>query len=151
MEGLAEEEELRGLAAEEELMGLAADRRRLQGLADEELHGLAGEDQVQGLDQEYVLEQGMSGLEAYVPEEPTCTSLVHPTGPGPQKENLNVGSIVVRPHLLPEVYIKMVAQASSLRSCAQARNLATIGFFGIELFLNLLLKSESSALESGEG
>ncbi len=87
LEGLAEEEELRGLAAEEELMGLAADEE-LQGLADEELHGLAEEDQVQGLDQEYVLEQGMSGLEAYVPEEPTCSRWFTPPAQAPRKRTL---------------------------------------------------------------
>ena len=85
MEGLAEEEELRGMAADEELMGLADEE--LQGFAEEELQGLA-EEELQGLDQEYVLEPGMNGLEAYVPAEPTCTPWFTPPAQAPRKRTL---------------------------------------------------------------
>jgi hypothetical protein len=68
LRGLSEDEELKGLDQDEEIRGLDADEE-LQGLAeDEELRG-AGEDQdMQGIDG-YVRQDGMSGLEAYVPQE----------------------------------------------------------------------------------
>ncbi len=68
LRGFGEDEELRGLDEDEELRGLDADDE-LQGLAeDEELRG-AGEDQdVQGMDG-YVRQDGMNGLDAFVPPE----------------------------------------------------------------------------------
>jgi len=72
LQGLDEDEELRGLNEDEELRGLDADDE-LQGLAeDEDLRGV-GEDQImQGFDG-YVRQDGMNGLEAFVPQEPPQT------------------------------------------------------------------------------
>lgn len=68
LRGLSEDEELRGLHQDEELRGLDADEE-LQGFAeDEELRGVAEEQDMQGVDG-YVRQGGMSGLEAYVPQE----------------------------------------------------------------------------------
>lgn len=81
-QGLAEDEELRGLAEDEELRGLDEDEE-LRGLAqDEELRGLAEDEELRGLDQGYVREDGMSGVEAYVPEQsPTTRWFVPPAQP----------------------------------------------------------------------
>ncbi|NGZ08880.1 MAG: hypothetical protein CV088_05760 [Nitrospira sp. LK70] len=72
LRGLDEDDELRGLDEDEELRGLEADDE-LQGLAeDDDLRG-AGEDQeMQGVDG-YIRQNTMSGLEAYVPQEPPQT------------------------------------------------------------------------------
>lgn len=90
LKGFAEDEELRGLDADEELRGLQEDQE-LRGLhEDEDLRGLAedeerpgvGEDQdMQGYDG-YVRDDGMRGLEAYVPQTPPQTPWhVVPTEP----------------------------------------------------------------------
>jgi hypothetical protein len=72
LRGLDEDEELRGFAEDEELRGLEEDEE-LRGLAeDEELRGFAEDEELRGLDQGYVRE-GVSGLDAFVPEQPPST------------------------------------------------------------------------------
>ena len=72
LQGLAEDEELQGLEEDEELQGLDEDEE-LQGFAqDEELSGLDENQDMQGIDG-YVRKNGMSGLEAFVPQEPPQT------------------------------------------------------------------------------
>ena len=72
LRGLSEDEELRGLDEDEELRGLDADEE-LQGFAeDEELRGVAEDQDMQGIDG-YVRRDGMSGLEAFVPQQPPQT------------------------------------------------------------------------------
>ena len=72
LRGLSEDEELRGLDEDEELRGLDADEV-LQGFAeDEELRGVAEDQDMQGVDG-YVRQDGMSGLEAFVPQQPPQT------------------------------------------------------------------------------
>jgi hypothetical protein len=77
MQGLAEEEELLGLDEDEELRGIDEDEE-LHGLTeDEELRGLDEDEELRGLhaDEEmqsingYVRQDGMNGLEAFVPQE----------------------------------------------------------------------------------
>jgi hypothetical protein len=82
LRGFAEDEELRDLSEGEELLGLSEDEE-LRGLAedeelrgfaeDEELRGLAEEEELRGLNQGYVREEGVDGLEAYVPDQPAGT------------------------------------------------------------------------------
>jgi hypothetical protein len=73
LRGLSEDEELRGLAEDEELHGLNEDEE-LRGIAEEEeIRGLSEEEELRGLDQGYVREEGVSGLDAYVPDQPTGT------------------------------------------------------------------------------
>ncbi|MEK6801871.1 MAG: hypothetical protein AABZ34_04290 [Nitrospirota bacterium] len=81
LRGLAEDEELRGLDEDEELRGLDEDEE-LRGLdAEEELQGFAEDDELRGVGEDqdmqgidgYVRQDGMSGLEAYVPQEPPQT------------------------------------------------------------------------------
>lgn len=72
LRGFAEDEDLRGLDEDEELRGLDADEE-LQGFAeDEDLRGVAEDQDMQGIDG-YVRQDGMSGLEAFVPQEPPQT------------------------------------------------------------------------------
>lgn len=72
LRGLSEDEELRGLDEDGELRGLEADDE-LQGVAeDEELRGVGDEQDMQGFDG-YVRQDGMNGLEAYVPQQPPQT------------------------------------------------------------------------------
>ena len=72
LRGLSEEEELRGLDEDEEIRGLDADEE-LQGMAeDEDLRGVDEDQDMQGIDG-YVRRDGMSGLEAFVPQEPPQT------------------------------------------------------------------------------
>jgi len=72
LRGLAEDEELRGLDEDEELRGLDADEE-LRGFAEnEELRGVAEDQDMQGIDG-YVRQDGISGLEAFVPQEPPQT------------------------------------------------------------------------------
>jgi len=72
LRGLSEEEELRGLDEDQELRGLDADEE-LQGFAEnEELRGFHEDQDMQGIDG-YVRQDGMSGLETYVPQEPPQT------------------------------------------------------------------------------
>lgn len=90
LRGFAEDEELKGFAADEELRGLAADEE-LRGLdedqelrgfdadeelrgfdADEDLRGFAEDPTVQGIGG-YVRQDGMNGLDAYVPQAPPQT------------------------------------------------------------------------------
>jgi hypothetical protein len=72
LRGLSEEEELRGLDEDEELRGLDADED-IQGVAeDEELRGVGEDQDMQGING-YVRRDGMSGLEAFVPQQPPQT------------------------------------------------------------------------------
>jgi hypothetical protein len=82
LRGFAEDEELRGLAQEEELRGFAEDEE-LRGFAeDDELRGLAEDEELRGIDQGYVRENGVSGFDAYVPDQPVGTRwFVPPTQP----------------------------------------------------------------------
>jgi hypothetical protein len=81
LRGLAEDEELRGLDEDEELRGLDEDDE-LRGFAeDEELRGMGTDEDMQGIDG-YVRQDGMSGVEAYVPQVPPQTPWhVVPTEP----------------------------------------------------------------------
>jgi len=84
LRGFAEDEELRGLAEDEELQGLDEDEE-LRGVAeDEELRGFAEDDELQGLDQSYVREDSVSGLEAYVPNQPAGTRWFVPPAQPPE-------------------------------------------------------------------
>jgi hypothetical protein len=88
--GLAEDEELQGLAENEELQGIEEDEElrgldeneEIQGFAeDDELRGFESDQDVEGIDG-YVRQDGMSGLEAFVPQEPPQTRMhVSPTQP----------------------------------------------------------------------
>lgn len=72
--GLAEDEELYGVAEDEEFDGFGEDEE-LYGLAeDEELYGLAEDEELDGLEG-YIREDGVSGLEAYVKQEPPVTRM----------------------------------------------------------------------------
>ncbi|MGH8583397.1 MAG: hypothetical protein ACREWG_11560 [Gammaproteobacteria bacterium] len=72
LRGLDEDEELRGLSEEEDLRGLDEDEE-LRGLAeDEELRGFEADQEMEGIDG-YVRQDGMPGLDAYVPPEPPQT------------------------------------------------------------------------------
>ncbi len=106
LRGLVEDEELRGFAGDEELRGFAEDEElrgfaedeELRGLAEaEELRGFAEEDELRGLDQGYVRARPgacccpgagpvrtVSGLEAYVPEQPARTRWFQPPGCTPK-------------------------------------------------------------------
>jgi hypothetical protein len=79
VQGLAEEEDLRGSADGEELRGLAD---------DEELKGFAAEEELQGLEQGYVRQDEVSGLEAYLPEEPPRTNWFTPAAQPPGKRTV---------------------------------------------------------------
>jgi hypothetical protein len=80
LRGLEEDDELRGLE-EEELQGVGEDE--LQGLAqqpdlegygaDDELSGLAEDDAMQGLGQGYVRQDGVNGIDGYVPQQAPTT------------------------------------------------------------------------------
>jgi len=84
LRGLAEDEELRGLAEDEELRGMAEDEE-LRGFAEEEeLRGFAEDEELRGLDQGYVREGTPTGLEAYVPEQPTGTRWFVPPAQPPE-------------------------------------------------------------------
>jgi len=77
LRGLDEDDELRGLSEDEELRGLDEDEE-LRGLAeDEELRGFEADQEMEGMEMEgmegYVRQDGMRGLEAYVPPEPLQT------------------------------------------------------------------------------
>jgi hypothetical protein len=73
LRGLAEDDELRGLAEDEELRGFAEDEE-LRGFAeDDELRGLAEDEELRGIGQGYVRENGVSGFDAYVPDQPVGT------------------------------------------------------------------------------
>jgi hypothetical protein len=90
LRGFAEDEELRGLEEDEELRGVDEDEElrgfdeeeELRGFAeDEELRGIGEDQDMQGIDG-YVRQDGMSGLEAYVPQTPPKTPWhVVPTEP----------------------------------------------------------------------
>jgi hypothetical protein len=83
LRGLDEDEELRGFAEDEELRGLAEDEE-LRGLdEDEELRGFAEDEELRGLDQGYVRE-GVSGLDAFVPERPATTRWFTPPNQPPE-------------------------------------------------------------------
>jgi hypothetical protein len=84
LRGLSEEEELQRIAENDELQGLAEDEE-LQGLAeDEEIQGVGEDEDLQGLDQGYVREDGMNGLEAYVPDQPPRTRWFTPPNQPPE-------------------------------------------------------------------
>ncbi|MGQ0567984.1 MAG: hypothetical protein ACT4P5_00425 [Armatimonadota bacterium] len=72
LRGFDEGEELRGIDDDMELRGLEDDME-LRGLDDsEDLRGFEADQEMQGIDG-YVRQDGMSGLEAYVPQEPPQT------------------------------------------------------------------------------
>lgn len=72
LHGLDDDPELRGFDEGEELHGLNDDME-LKGLDDsEDLRGLDADQDMQGIDG-YVRQDGMSGLEAFVPQEPPQT------------------------------------------------------------------------------
>jgi hypothetical protein len=84
LQGIAEDDELQGLAEEEELQGLA-EEEELQGLAEaEDLQGFGEEEDLQGLDQGYIREGSVSGLEAYVPNQPASTRWFTPPNQPPE-------------------------------------------------------------------
>jgi negative regulator of sigma E activity len=84
LRGFAEDEELRGFAEEEELRGFADDEE-LRGFdEDEELQGFAEDEELRGLDQGYVRQDNMSGLEAYVPQQPPSTRWFTPPAQAPK-------------------------------------------------------------------
>jgi hypothetical protein len=71
--GLAEDEDLRGFAEDEELRGYGEDED-LRGFAeDEDLRGLYG----------YVRENGVNGLDAFVPDQPSDTRWFKPPAQSP--------------------------------------------------------------------
>lgn len=90
LRGFAEDEELRGQDDDEELRGMADDEElrgfdeddELRGFAeDEELRGIGEDEDMQGIDG-YVRQDGMSGVEAYVPDAPPQTAWhIPPTEP----------------------------------------------------------------------
>jgi hypothetical protein len=81
LKGFAADEELRGFAADEELRGLDADEELRGFAADEDLRGFAEDQAMQGIDG-YVRQDGMSGLDAYLPQAPPRTPwFVAPTEP----------------------------------------------------------------------
>jgi len=90
LRGFAEDEELRGLDEDEELRGVDEDQElrgfdedeELRGFAEEEdLRGVPDDQAMQGIDG-YVRQDGMHGLEAYVPQAPPQTPWhVVPTEP----------------------------------------------------------------------
>jgi hypothetical protein len=83
LRGLAEDDELRGLAEDEELRGYGEDDE-LRGFAeDDELRGLGEDDELRGLNG-YVRQDGMAGVDAFVPQEPARTRWF--TSPSQQPE-----------------------------------------------------------------
>lgn len=74
LRGLDEDEELRGLAEEDELRGIEEDQEELRGFAEEEedLRSI-GEDQDMPGVHGYVRQDGLRGMEAYVPQAPPQT------------------------------------------------------------------------------
>ncbi len=73
LRGLAEDQELQGLADEDELRGIDADDD-LQGIAaDDDLSGFSADDELEGLEQGYVREDGIKGVDAYVPQQAPAT------------------------------------------------------------------------------
>jgi len=91
LQGLSEDEELRGLEAEEELRGLEADED-LHGVADtdeyrgvaddgdmqgidaeDDLQGIDADDPLSGLEQGYVRQDGVHGIDAFVPQQAPAT------------------------------------------------------------------------------
>ncbi len=93
LRGLEEDEELRGMEADEELRGLDeeealrgfADDEALRGFAaDEDLRGFAEDDPLQGLEQGYVRQDGVNGMEAYVPQRAAATRWFAAPGQSPE-------------------------------------------------------------------
>ena len=94
LRGLDDDDELRGLSADEELSGLDAeddlsgtgegddmqgfaDDPEISGIAaDDDLQGMEDDDPLQGLDQGYVHQDGVSGIDAFVPQRPSTTRWV---------------------------------------------------------------------------
>ncbi len=66
--------------------GLGEAEEELRGLAeDEDVHGFAQEEEeLRGLGQGYVREEGASGLEAYVPDQPAGTRWFTPPAQTPE-------------------------------------------------------------------
>jgi hypothetical protein len=96
MQGLAEDEELRGYGEDEDLRGFAEDEdlrgygeeEALYGYGeDEELHGFDEDEDLRGYGEDedlrgmegYIRQDGMSGLEKYVPQQPPMTPGFAPT------------------------------------------------------------------------
>jgi hypothetical protein len=85
--GYGEDEDLRGFDADEELQGYGEDEdlrgygeeEDLRGFdADEELQGYGEDEDLRGVEG-YVWQEGMSGLEKYVPQQPPMTPRFAPT------------------------------------------------------------------------
>ena len=84
LRGLAQEEELRGFGEDEELRGFAEDEE-LRGFAeDDELRGLAEDEDLRGIGQGYVRQNGVSGFDAYVPDQPVGTRWFTPPAQPPE-------------------------------------------------------------------
>ena len=88
IQGLADEDELRGLGAEDPLHGPEDDELRgladdddLRGIGDDDVQGFADED-LQGIDG-YIRQDGVSGLEAFVPDAPRETPWFKPPAQSP--------------------------------------------------------------------
>lgn len=86
VQGLAEDEDLRGLAEDEELRGYGEDEALYGYGENEDLRGLAEDEDLQGYGEEdlrgiegYIRQDGMSGLEKYVPQQPSMTPRFAPT------------------------------------------------------------------------
>lgn len=83
LRGFDEDEELRGFGEDEELRGFAEDEE-LRGFAeDEELRGFAEDEELRGIGG-YVRQDGVSGLEAFVPQEPPSTRWFAPPNQPPE-------------------------------------------------------------------
>lgn len=81
LRGLDEGDELRGVAEDEELRGFDEDVELRGSAEDEELRGIGEDQDMHGIDG-YVRQDGMRGLEAYVPQAPQQTRwYVTPTEP----------------------------------------------------------------------
>jgi len=73
LRGLEEEQELRGLSEEDELRGFAEEQELHGFAAEDDLNGFAAEDPLQGLEQGYVRQDGVNGIDAFVPQQAPAT------------------------------------------------------------------------------
>jgi hypothetical protein len=82
LRGMDEDQELQGFSEDHELRGVAADED-LQGMAaEDDLSGFSADDELQGLEQGYVREDGVEGVDAYVPQQAPATRwFTEPTQP----------------------------------------------------------------------
>lgn len=84
LRGLDDDEELRGLEEEDELRGFADDEQMQGFAAEDELRGFAEDEALQGLEQGYVRQDGVSGIEAYVPQQAPATRWFAAPGQAPE-------------------------------------------------------------------